>query len=142
MARCLREKKQMALILWDIDGFMDFNNRFGQKEGDRFLRKVGDVLRLSIRVYDEAFRAGPDEFCTILTPADASVSAEVTNRVSSAVSKHLFEGEEMYGSQAFSISSGVVYYPGEHTVPEALLHAAMQALYQSRLTHSSSPLAG
>src|SRR5687768_7924679 len=32
MARCNRENLRMAVILWDVDGFVEFNNSFGQSE--------------------------------------------------------------------------------------------------------------
>lgn len=138
VARADRENKQVAIILWDIDGFMDFNNRYGKKEGDVFLTKVATSVKKSLRVYDEAFRSGADEFCAILVPADEVIAEEVKRRVSEMVSKELFQGDAEYAGREFSISSGHVFYPGENKVPEALLHAARQALYKSRLTNSSA----
>ena len=132
MSRCDRDKQKMALILWDIDGFVSFNNRYGQKEGDQFLRRVSDIIKKSLRDYDEAFRCGADEFCAVLLPADQSLSADVTNRVSHAVSEELFKGTKEYADKSFSISSGIVYYPSDHRLPEALLYAAGEALYKSQ----------
>jgi diguanylate cyclase (GGDEF)-like protein len=126
----------MAVILWDIDGFVDFNNRFGQEQGDRFLKKVSEVIHRCLRSYDEAFRAGGDEFCAILIPADDAVANEVTARVSQAVAKDLFQGNAEYADRQFSISSGLVFYPGENQVPEALLHAAGQALYRNKMARA------
>ena len=133
IARTNREKKRMAVILWDIDGFIDFNNSFGQAEGDRLLAKVAQTIHRSLRPYDEAFRSGPDEFCALLLPADEQVAAEVTQRVGQIVSRNLFEGNTEYAGRSFSISSGLVFYPGEYKLPEALLHAAGQELYKSCL---------
>jgi diguanylate cyclase (GGDEF)-like protein len=137
MARCKRENMRLALVLWDVDGFVNFNNSFGQSEGDQLLKKVADVIKKAVRVYDEAFRSGPDEFCAILIPGDESVAAEVDRRVTQFVSKELFEGNTAYAERRFSLSAGIVFYPGEHNVPEALLHAARQALYRSRMQRST-----
>jgi diguanylate cyclase (GGDEF)-like protein len=134
MARCNRTKERMAVIVWDIDGFVGFNNQFGQDEGDRLLRKVTEVIQRSVRTYDEIFRSGPDEFCAILIPANDSIASEVTERVGHAISHDLFEPGTEYAARHFSISSGLVFYPGKEDVPEALLHAAGQALYQERKT--------
>ena len=34
MARCDRSKEKFSVILWDIDGFVKFNNQYGQRHGD------------------------------------------------------------------------------------------------------------
>ncbi len=132
MSRCNRTKERMAVIVWDLDGFVGFNNQFGQDEGDRLLRKVTEVIHRCVRTYDEIFRSGPDEFCAILIPANDQIAAEVTERVGDAISHDLFDAGTEYAARHFSISSGLVFYPGSEQVPEALLHAAGQALYQSR----------
>lgn len=133
IARCDRGRERLAVILWDIDGFVDFNNRFGQEQGDRFLKKVAEVVRGSLRSYDEAFRSGGDDFCAVLMPGDEAMAQEVTERVSRAVSQGLFQGNMEYADRKFSISFGVAYYPGQSHVPEALLYEAGQALYRNRL---------
>lgn len=132
IARCDRTNERMAVILWDIDGFVAFNNTYGQAEGDRFLRRVADVIRKTLRVYDEAFRAGGDEFCAVLMPANDKVPDEVMKRVSQTVSRHLFDEDKEYAGKSFSISAGLVFYPGESSIPEGLLHAAGQSLYRNR----------
>jgi diguanylate cyclase (GGDEF)-like protein len=132
IARCNRESLRMALILWDVDGFVDFNNTFGKAEGDKLLAKVAETIRKALRVYDEAFRCGPDEFCALLVPGDESVAEEVDRRVTDFVARELFQNDPAYAERRFSLSSGIVYYPGENQVPEALLHAAGQAMYRSR----------
>ena len=120
------------MVLWDIDGFVDFNNQFGQSEGDQFLKKVADVIRSSLRPYDEAFRVGGDEFCALLMPAKDKLAGDVMDRVRATVEENVLASTEKYKGRTFSISSGTVFYPGEHQLPEALLHAAEQALYKNR----------
>jgi len=132
MARCDRNHERLALILWDIDGFMSFNNQYGKDQGDIFLGKVAESIKGCLRTYDEAFRCGADEFCAVLMPADERIAKDVTSRVSQTVSRHLFEGKAEYADKEFSISNGVVYYPSEHKLPEALLYAAGQVLYKTR----------
>ncbi len=134
IARAERSREKIAVILWDIDGFINFNNQYGQNAGDEFLRKVAEIIKKCLRGYDEAFRPGADEFCAILMPADEAVSQEVTRRVRQSVSKDLFEENKEYAEHKFSITAGCVFYPGEEGNPEAILHAAHQDLYQNRQT--------
>lgn len=138
MARCDRSKEMMVVVLWDIDGFSKFNNRYGQKEGDKLLQRTAGSIRRSLRVYDEAFRSGNDEFCALLVPADSVVADEVMRRVSQAVSSELFEGDSRYADEKVSISVGVAYYPGPIAIPEGLLHAAAQSLYKNKISRQVS----
>lgn len=134
MARADRDKNTIALVLWDLDGFVEFNNEHGAKDGDRLLRQVAGAIKKAVRVYDEVFRAGSDEFSAILSPADAEIARDVTQRVAELVSKALFEGDAEYAGKSFSITSGFVFYPNQtERSAEALLHAANQALYKSRM---------
>lgn len=132
MVRAGREQCEFALILWDIDGFIRFNNDHGQKAGDDFLKNVANLIKRVLRPYDEAFRTGPDEFCVILFPADSSVAEEVMSRVKESVSSGLLTGPSIPSNPQFSISGGVVYYPHEARLPEALVYAAQQELYKAK----------
>jgi diguanylate cyclase (GGDEF)-like protein len=134
MAKSERTKERLALVLWDIEGFGQFNNQYGQGEGDEFLRRVAGTIRQALRVYDEAFRSGADEFCALLVPADEKIASDVMERVRRVVSTSLFEAGTPYGSHKFTIWSAAVFFPSEEKLPEALLHAAEQALYKSQLT--------
>jgi diguanylate cyclase (GGDEF)-like protein len=134
VARCDRQKERMAVVIWDLDGFSQFNNEYGQGDGDELLRRVASTIRQSLRVYDEAFRSGNDEFCAILVPADEKVAGDVMARVNKVVSTSLFEKGAPYAEHHFSIAAAAVYYPSEEKLPEALLHAAGQALYKSKIS--------
>ena len=134
IARSERDKKPFAVVLWDIDGFAKFNNEFGQKDGDRLLVNVCEIIRRSLRSYDEAFRSGPDEFCALLSPADETMAESVSKRVSETVSRNLFEGVTTYSRRGFSLPAGFILYPNDNKTPEAILHAVAQALYKSKLT--------
>jgi diguanylate cyclase (GGDEF)-like protein len=53
---------QGVVAVCDMDGFKDVNDRYGHLVGDEILRNVGHLLQASIRLEDEAFRWGGDEF--------------------------------------------------------------------------------
>jgi diguanylate cyclase (GGDEF)-like protein len=132
MSQCTRDNETLAVVLWDVDGFVDFNNQFGQRAGDQFLLKVAEAIRSSLRPYDEAFRVGGDAFCALLKPAKEKLANDVMDRVRKTVVDNVISSNQEYSQRPFSISTGVVFYPGEHQLPEALLHAAEQALYKTR----------
>jgi diguanylate cyclase (GGDEF)-like protein len=63
--RHLDEPFTGVVAVCDLDYFKDINDRFGHLVGDEVLRSVGHLIRTSIRVEDEAFRWGGDEFVII-----------------------------------------------------------------------------
>ncbi|MFN0117793.1 MAG: GGDEF domain-containing protein [Elusimicrobiota bacterium] len=129
MAKSNRSHEKWALILWDIDGFISFNNKFGRSSGDLLLKKVGESIRASLREYDEAFRGETDEFYAIVQPSSPESAQQIISRVSDTVSRNLFDKNTEYADHSFSLSAGVVFYPGENSIPEALIHAAHQDMY-------------
>ena len=51
-----------VVAVCDLDYFKEINDRFGHLVGDEVLRSVGHLVRKSIRLEDQAFRWGGDEF--------------------------------------------------------------------------------
>ena len=63
--RHLEQNFTGVVAVCDLDYFKDINDRFGHLVGDEVLRSVGHLIRTSIRVEDEAFRWGGDEFVIV-----------------------------------------------------------------------------
>ncbi|MFP4207423.1 MAG: GGDEF domain-containing protein [Wenzhouxiangella sp.] len=71
----------LALMLLDLDGFKELNDRLGHLVGDEGLRQFARVLRKHLRDSDQLFRYGGDEFVVILPDADASAGREIGERL-------------------------------------------------------------
>ena len=69
----------MSLLVFDIDGMKEVNDRFGHDTGDEALIAVADGLRHSIADVEGglAFRLGGDEFCILLAGHDGEAAAKV-----------------------------------------------------------------
>jgi diguanylate cyclase (GGDEF)-like protein len=84
-----------VLLLGDLDGFKDINDRDGHPAGDALLTSVAKALRDATVTADQALpvRLGGDEFCVLLhvgTLADAERLAHVINRnISTAHGPHI-----------------------------------------------------
>jgi diguanylate cyclase (GGDEF)-like protein/PAS domain S-box-containing protein len=84
-ARAQRQKRKLALILFDLDGFKQVNDRLGHLEGDRILRAFAAALAGSIRrEVDTAYRYGGDEFVVLLPETGGVGAARVARRVTAA----------------------------------------------------------
>lgn len=64
-----------VVVVCDMDNFKDVNDRYGHLIGDEILRNVGHLLQNSIRLEDQAFRWGGDEFVILFHKQRADVAA-------------------------------------------------------------------
>ena len=62
-ARCATADDPLGVVLFDLDGFKDYNDSFGHPAGDALLARLGGRLGEAIAPYGRAYRLGGDEFC-------------------------------------------------------------------------------
>jgi diguanylate cyclase (GGDEF)-like protein/PAS domain S-box-containing protein len=129
--RSKREKKNLALVMIDVDWFKAFNDRYGHLAGDDCLRRVAGVFSSALqRPGDLAARYGGEEFAALLPDTDEDGAARVAERIRAAV-VGLAIKHDAGGRNFVTISAGVaglneIERQGE---AEALVRAADQALY-------------
>jgi diguanylate cyclase (GGDEF)-like protein len=86
LARSRRASSALSLIVADLNGFKEINDRYGHVLGDDCLRSAAAALREAVRRPDLCFRWGGDEFAVVLTDADAKVARALAIRLEKAVS--------------------------------------------------------
>ena len=75
-----------AVLLLDLDGLTQINQRLGREEGDRALHELARLLEATFRASDLIARVGDDEFCVVLTPyTDEAETFAVVDRLRRAV---------------------------------------------------------
>lgn len=127
------QNMSLAVIMFDIDFFKNFNDTWGHACGDYVLQMVAKIMKDSIRDGDLASRYGGEEF-TILLPATARESAvAVAERVRTNIENtdFCYEGQHM----RVTISGGVSVYDSEKnpvTSANILVDQADKALYLSK----------
>jgi len=96
MQRNYRYRRNLSVILIDLDNFKLINDRFGHQEGDTVLQAFAEMLKCGIRDCDFAGRWGGEEFLVICPENDlngAMVLAENLRRKFSEISFPLFAAQ-------------------------------------------------
>lgn len=131
MSLARRNKKQLALLFLDLDGFKDINDRYGHEAGDEMLRITARHLRASIRETDTPARLGGDEFSVILGELNhAEDAAAIAQKIIRNLSTPVFLYNDVECSVGVSI--GIAIYPEHASEIDRLLTAADRAMYESK----------
>jgi len=122
ICRSRRTGREFCLLLLDLDGLKDINDRYGHQAGDRSLCRLASVLADCCRNVDTAARQGGDEFALVLPETGAAAATQVALRICHRLAT---DAEE----PALSVSFGVASYPNDADTIGALIFAADRALY-------------
>lgn len=131
ISKAVRIKQPLSLIMFDIDGFKVYNDKYGHIAGDIVLRSVGGLVKGSLGAGDLAARYGGEEFVVILPgkgTSDAQRLAEVIRKKIEA-EKFILRQVETH----VTISIGCTTMPGTSTVlKDDLIKSADAALYEAK----------
>ncbi|HTT54481.1 MAG TPA: GGDEF domain-containing protein [Streptosporangiaceae bacterium] len=81
VARAVRTRTPLALVLIDVDHFKLVNDLHGHLAGDRALRAIAHTFQLFLRDYDLAGRFGGEEFALLLPQTNAADARQIAERV-------------------------------------------------------------
>lgn len=77
--------KSLSLLMYDIDHFKRYNDRFGHVQGDDVLRRVSKAVQSVLRDDDHQFRYGGEEFIVTTDVTSPSQMQEMGERMLEAV---------------------------------------------------------
>jgi diguanylate cyclase (GGDEF)-like protein len=121
---------QGAVMVIDIDGLKEVNDRLGHQAGDRLIRRVADVLRERVRATDLVARLSGDEFAVLMPQTDTAGALQLGEDLRAQVAEGFSQSAE---TAPTSISVGVTMFGGQSGAgSEAVLLAADQAMYQAK----------
>lgn len=128
--RARRYRRELSLVLFDIDHFKQFNDTYGHKVGDDVLRHIGRITMQNCRTNDIATRYGGEEFAIILpeTPMErALIQAERLRK--SILAFPMPTGETAI---TVTVSVGLAMLEPEMNEPGELIESADRALYRAK----------
>jgi diguanylate cyclase (GGDEF)-like protein len=113
-----------ALMLFDLDGFKQYNDWYGHPAGDTLLARLGSRLAAAVEPTGTPYRLGGDEFCAIVPCGDVE-----SRRVRSAAIAALSDID-----CGFEVSSscGYVTIPRDADTTASVLQTADERLYAQK----------
>ena len=130
IAHARRNKRTMAVMYLDLDGFKQINDTLGHDAGDTLLKMVATRLVAAVRQEDTVARLGGDEFVIVLWElSHADGVAKLASKVMQAVSQPYRIQDR---SVRMTVSIGVGIYPTHGEEVEVLMKSADLALYEAK----------
>ncbi len=125
ISRATRYQRPLTVLLIDLDGLKQTNDKLGHAAGDMVLKSFAERLQRAIRGSDLAVRLGGDEFMALLPECRTEEVRHVINRIEGLEAE--YEGTKI----PCRFSRGWTdYRPGESA--EELLKRADEALYANK----------
>jgi diguanylate cyclase (GGDEF)-like protein len=84
--RAQRYQRRLSLVIVDVDGFKEINDRIGHLAGDAVLAEIADRIRQVVRSADIPCRVGGDEFAVIVPEVEVGQARRLVGRIQRAVS--------------------------------------------------------
>jgi len=134
LLRARRYGHSLSLILFDVDFFKNYNDLHGHPAGDKALKNIAKLLRLSTRKSDIPVRYGGEEFCVILPEENKEGAHLFAERLRKSIETTAFPGEEDQPGGKLTISLGVSTYPIDAGTIQDLIDKADSALYTAKGT--------
>jgi diguanylate cyclase (GGDEF)-like protein/PAS domain S-box-containing protein len=125
-SRARRKKRQLAVMMLDVDDFKKRNDTWGHAAGDAVLRKLAAILESTVRLTDLAARYGGEEFVVLLTESGAESSLELAHRLKNNIAAEEWEYEPL------TVSIGIAGIEDSMLSGDELVKAADDLLYAAK----------
>jgi diguanylate cyclase (GGDEF)-like protein len=124
--RATRYRRGFCLLMADLDGLKEINDRYGHRAGDRALAAVAAIVRDNVRRIDTPARLGGDEFVVLLPETDREGARVVADKIRQGVAAVVIDEHGAQISIGVSIGLGE-WAPGRSL--DDIMAAADEAMY-------------
>ena len=130
MDEAINSNTSLSLLVWDIDHFKKFNDKYGHVIGDKVLKAVTKKLANTLKENYFLARYGGEEFVMLLPNLNAAETMQYADSIREEVSRitYLFKGKPL----KVTISCGIAVMHGENYAKN-LFERADKALYEAKV---------
>ena len=130
LGRAHRYRRELSLIMFDIDNFKKINDSYGHLAGDHVLKQLAGVIKGRIRREDILSRYGGEEFSIILPEIDNSNAMQLAEKIRAIIEEAVFRFEDT--DIPVTISIGVSSLKTEAIEPHEFIRIADTFLYEAK----------
>jgi diguanylate cyclase (GGDEF)-like protein len=130
MGRAQRYRRDLSLIMFDIDHFKKINDTYGHLAGDHVLKQLASVIKTRIRREDILSRYGGEEFAIILPEIDTHNSTQFAEKIRALIEKAVFRFEDT--DIPVTISVGVASVAPDVHEAQEFIRRADAKLYEAK----------
>jgi len=133
-AKAFKDKREITMMIIDIDNFKEYNDFYGHLVGDEALKKLARILEKSIEGKEGLVaRFGGDEFVVIIYDCSIQEAKEIAKYVSKTLKSRKIKHEMSDVAPYLTVSIGIISkVPQRKTTYALLMDFADQALYQAK----------
>jgi diguanylate cyclase (GGDEF)-like protein len=124
--RAQRYQRRLSLVMVDVDGFKEINDRIGHLAGDAVLAEIAERIRQVVRSADVPCRVGGDELAVIVPEVEVGQARQLVGRIQRAVSS-----QPIARAGRVRVSAGVADLQPNDT-PTSLFERADESLYAAK----------
>ncbi len=135
LSRASRDNSNIGVLLCDLNGFKQINDRFGHFKGNQVLQEVARGLQEACRSSDYFARLGGDEFVVVVPGLKDDMCQSYLSRLDTVAVE---AGWRMCGENCLSASVGVAIYPRDGRDSEELLRRADERMYKAKEKHRAA----
>jgi diguanylate cyclase (GGDEF)-like protein/putative nucleotidyltransferase with HDIG domain len=125
--RSTRSGQMFSVIMLDLDGFKQVNDRHGHLEGDKVLTAVAHLLNGRVRQSNVVARYGGDEFAIMMPEARAEQAEILAERLRASI-----ESDRYLAAHGVTASFGIGTYPLHGPTQEEILRVADSGMYLAK----------
>ena len=128
ISRAKRQNHPLSMLMIDVDGFRQLNERYGHRAGDEILRRIAAALRRLLRGSDIAARYGGDDLAILLPQTTREGARVAAENLRKGIKERSFVIEQVPEGIAVTFSVGVAAYPEDGETSDALVDTAGRAV--------------